>query len=511
MRLPLGRLAGIAGLVALCTAHVGSPDVWYEGAAGPYHIVVNVQLPGVIPGIADIKVQVAGDPPDQVTAMVNLFNANAGTPPPDVAKPVEGSGGWFATRLWVMAPGSNSVTVGVRGSKGTGSVIVPVAAVPNRRLPLHRSLGIILGVLGVFLFAGIVTIAGAAVRESVLPPGESPSGTRIWGARGAMAGTAVFVGLLLFGGWAWWGGEDQGFQQRMYRPFSAAASVARDGGRMALRFEITDSAWAKRGDSVWLSQHHQRAWSPLVTDHGKLMHLFLISESDMRAFAHVHPETKDSVHFTAPLPPLPPGRYRVFADIVHETGFAKTLVTRVELPGGAQPNGGGLAPDDGIYLGPAAAGDRATLPDGATIVWERGTSPLVEGAPAPLSFSVRETDGRPAPLEPYLGMAAHAVVARDDGGVFIHLHPMGTISVASQEAFTLQQQGDTGAGLIGSRIAAIDSMIAAMTHSFPSGRVSFPYAFPQPGRYRIWIQVRRGGSVETAAFDAQVAAAAASR
>ncbi len=511
MRLSLNRLAGIAGLVALCSAHIGSPDVWYEGTAGPYHLVVYVRLPGVIPGIADINVQVAGEPPEQVTAMVNLFNANAGTPPPDVAKPVKGRGGWYATRLWIMAPGSNSVTVSVRGSKGTGSVIVPVAAVPNQRLPLHRSLGVILGALGVFLFAGIVSIAGAAVRESVLPPGESPTARRMWGARGAMAGTAVFVGLLLLGGWTWWGGEDRGFQQRMYRPFRAAASVARDGAGMALRFEITDSGWVHRGDSVWLNQHRERAWSPLVTDHGKLMHLFLISESDMGAFAHVHPETRDSVHFTAPLPRLPAGRYRVFADIVHETGFATTLVASVDLPAGNERNSVGLAPDDGIYLGSAAEGDRATLPDGATIVWERDTFPLVEGAPAPLSFSVRESDGRPASLQPYLGMAAHAVVARDDGGVFIHLHPMGTISLASQEAFNLQQQGDTATGAIGSRIAANDSMMATTMHPTTSGHVSFPYAFPKPGHYRIWVQVKRGGSVETAAFDARVAAATNSR
>jgi hypothetical protein len=498
------RIAGIAALAALCTAHVGSTDVWYEGAAGPYHILVYVRLPGVIPGIADINVQVAGDRPDQVTAMVNLFNANAGTPPPDVAKPVKGAGDWYATRLWIMAPGSNSVTVSVRGSKGAGSVIVPVAAVPNRRLPLDRALGIILAALGVFLFAGIVTIAGAAVRESVLPPGESPSPARMWGARGAMAGAAVLVGLLLLGGWAWWGGEDRGFQQRMYRPFGAAASVGRDGARRVLQFEITDSGWANRGDSTWLTQHHARAWSPLVTDHGKLMHLFLINASNMGAFAHVHPETADSVSFTVPLPALPAGHYRVFADIVHGTGFAQTLVTNVELPGDASANPVAMAPDDGIYVGSAAAGDRATLAGGATIQWERGAMPLMEGLPAPLSFSVREADGRPATLEPYLGMAAHAVVARDDGGVFIHLHPMGTISPASQEAFNLQQQGDTATGAIGSRIAASDSMMATMMRPTASGNVSFPYAFPKPGHYRIWVQVRRGGKVETAAFDARV-------
>jgi hypothetical protein len=501
------RILALAGLVALCSAHVGSPDVWYEGSAGPYHVVVYVRLPGVIPGIADINVQVLDARPEQVTAVVNLYDASAGTPPPDIAEPVGGSEGWYATRLWIMAPGSNSVTVAVSGAKGAGTAIVPVAAVPSRRLPLQRSLAIILGGLGLFLFAGIVTIAGAAVREGVLPPGEMPSRRRVWGARGAMAGSALIVGLLLLGGWTWWDGEDRGFRERMYRPFPTSATVVGTGPRCLLRLEIMDSGWAMRDDSVWLKQHGQRAWPPLVTDHGKLMHLFLIRQSDMGAFAHVHPTTVDSVRFDVALPALPAGRYRVFADLVHESGFAKTLVTSVDLPGPTLPARGDSAGDDAIYLGSAAA-DRAILPDGATITWNRGNAPLVAGAPAALRFTVEEPDGRPASLEPYLGMPGHAVVARDDGAVFIHLHPMGTVSPAAQATFSLRRQGDTATGAIGSRIAAQDSAMAAMTHSFPGGRISFPYAFPQPGRYRIWVQVKRGGRVQTAAFDAMVRPAA---
>jgi hypothetical protein len=35
--------------------------------------------------------------------------------------------------------------------------------------------------------------------------------------------------------------------------------------------------------------------------------------------------------------------------------------------------------------------------------------------------------------------------------------------------------------------------------------VEFPYGFPQPGHYRLFVQVKLGGRVETGVFDANVA------
>jgi hypothetical protein len=136
------------------------------------------------------------------------------------------------------------------------------------------------------------------------------------------------------------------------------------------------------------------------------------------------------------------------------------------------------------------------------MTWERGTQPLVVDSEAPLEFAVRDRDGRPAVLDPYMGMAGHLMLTRADGAVFVHLHPAGTISLASLETFLERQPGDTASGALARRLAA--SPHAERSPMTAMGGVSFPYAFPQPGRYRLWVQVKRNGRVLTGVFDAEV-------
>ena len=47
-------------LAAISMAHVGSPDTFFGGKAGPYDVRISVRLPGVIPGRAQVTVRVAG-------------------------------------------------------------------------------------------------------------------------------------------------------------------------------------------------------------------------------------------------------------------------------------------------------------------------------------------------------------------------------------------------------------------------------------------------------------------
>ncbi|HBL28003.1 MAG TPA: hypothetical protein DD490_14295 [Acidobacteria bacterium] len=480
-------------LVALVSwGHVGSPNVFFDGAAGPYPVRVIVRPPMVIPGLAEVTVRLKEGNAQRVTVQPVQWKAGAkGAPPPDVAEPVAGETGLWTARLWIMTASSYSVQVRLTGEAGDGLAVVPVATARTATLPMQRPLGVALAVAGLVLFFGVLSLVGAAVRESVLPAGEAPSPRRRRLALGAAGLTAAFLVLVLTGGWKWWNAVETQYRERLYQPYRITAAVRSEPAARTLRLAIADPRWG-----------NDRDWAPLMPDHGKLMHLFLVREPGLDAFAHLHPVRVDDVTFDVPLPPLPAGRYGIYADVVQESGFAQTLVQTVDLPAAPEGPVPGADPDDSFRLsaplGPPAAGATVESPldGGGTMVWERGAAPLSAGREVDLRFSVRDAAGQPASLEPYMGMLSHAAIRRDDGEVFVHLHPVGSFSMASQEVFAR----DPALGHAGH--AGMDH--AAHGRPPAVSAVSFPYEFPRPGRYRIWVQVKREGRVATGVFDAVV-------
>ena len=492
----------VAVITVVCSAHVGTFDVFFSGKAGAYDVQVTVRPPGVIPGLAQIDIRVANAGVRRVTAQAAQWNLGArGAPTPDEARAVPGVPGLYSTQLWLMTSASYAINVAVEGTQGVGRVIVPVSAVATKRLPMVPGLGWTLAGLGIFLIVGALTIVRAAAAESTLPPGEEPDVHRKWRGRSAAAVGGVVVGALLFGGWSWWNGVDGGYARRIFRPLHAAAAVRSVDGSRVVRISIDDDRWARRESS------------PLVPDHGKMMHLFLVDASAMNTFAHLHPTLVDSATFDAVLGTVPVGRYHFYADIVHESGFAETLSGELDVPA-AGPSERSADADDAVWAAPVAIGDTARLADGSLLVWHRGPSRSAR-VDELLRFSVMTPDGSPAELEAYLGMPAHALVSRGDGKVFVHLHAGGSFAMASQQVLEAIQRGDTlpsvRAGASPRAVVRSDmaTMAGPAAPHWRGDSLVFPFAFPSAGQYRLWVQVKRGGVVQTGAFDTVVGEAAA--
>jgi hypothetical protein len=273
-----------------------------------------------------------------------------------------------------------------------------------------------------------------------------------------------------------------------------------------LKLSLTDPGWLAA-----------RKLDDFVLDHDHLMHLYMIRQPGLDAVFHLHPDQIAPGQFQLALPSVPAGTYSLYADVVHANGFPETLVASLTVPAIA---GRPLSGDDSEGLAqPLPAGfDAASctktnpnflLPDGYTLVWD---NPETQPAKTPeiFTFSLLGRDGKPASDTAfYMGMLGHAAFVKIDGSVFAHVHPSGTVSMAAL-MMAAAQNGQASPPSAASQTSGADAMASMpgmdMSGSSASAALpnttGFPYGFPTPGAYRIFVQMKHGQTIETAAFDA---------
>ncbi len=479
----LATLAMLVVFAAPAFAHVGSPDVFYEGDAGPYHLFVTIRVPQVVPGVAEVEVRANSDDVERISTAVTWITgpASKNLPVPDIAQRSKTDPRFFTSSVWLMEYGSLRVVLNVKGTRGPAQLSIPVASFGQGTFAMPTGLGALLLALTIGLALGAISIVGAAAREARVAPGQDVSVEYRRRGWRAMAIMAVLMGLIFYGGLSWWNTDARAYANlaKFFKSPKLDATL-HDGNRLSIR----------PSDPIWVKNENI---NKLLLDHGHLMHLFLVRSPGLDRIWHLHPERTDKGTFEENLPSVEAGHYQVFADVVGQYGFPWTLVGTVDMPSvtGVTANA-----DDSVGIAaPLTASSEtttSTLADGTQVVWQRDTAPLKANVPMILKFEVKDKNGAPASdLEPYMGMAAHAEIIRDDFSVFAHIHPSGTASMASM----MMASADSAA-------TSMAEMKLANEKIAPE--LSMPYGFPKPGHYRIFLQFKRAGRIETASFDARV-------
>lgn len=477
-------------LALAASAHVGSPDIYLDGNAGPYRLFVTVRVPQVIPGVAEVDVRSETSGVHTIGAVpIPIQGAGAKfAPVPEKLTVSAQDAQFFTGSLWMMESGSWQIRLSVDGAQGSATLSIPVPSAARSTQTMQGGLGAILFAMMLVLAGGLVAIVGANVREAKLDPGVSVDERNK--TRGQIAMGIAF--LILFGvlwlGKTWWDSEAAAYGQKIYKPLKMAASV---DDRNQLTLKLSDPGGFAQERIKFSDPASMRVMDDLVPDHNHLMHLYAIRQPGLDVVYHLHPDQTGPGVFQLALPSISAGNYKLYADVVHENGFPETLVASINLP---EIRGRQLAGDDAFGSAkpwnaslPSAAFE---LPDGFRMRWIGVTGVIRANEPTLFRFRLEDAHGSaPTDMQLYMGMLGHAAFVKTDGFVFAHIHPSGSAPMA---ALMLVQPS----------IAPIHDAMNMPGMGIPN-EVSFPYGLPAPGRYRIFVQMKHGDTVETGVFDAQ--------
>ena len=186
--------------------------------------------------------------------------------------------------------------------------------------------------------------------------------------------------------------------------------------------------------------------------HEKLFHLFWVSH-DLEVFRHEHPVLGDDGIFRIETVFDRPGVYRLMGDFYPSGGTPQMVPMTLTTAGFEEPL---------ETLAPSLAADREPK-RGRNIRVSLRTEPAkpLAGLLTLLFFELNTARG----LQKYLGAWAHMLAVKDDLITMMHGHP----SIAD------------GGKLIQMNVI-----------------------FPEPGMYRVWVQVQRKGKVSTLPFTVDV-------
>lgn len=267
-------------------------------------------------------------------------------------------------------------------------------------------------------------------------------------AQAPRATTLLALQALGLGRWSLWGLAALGL---------VACSIRLDPtqlrGWYGLGVSGQEAMLPEREGSLLLSLTQEPGGNPLgpvEVVHEKPFHVFIAS-SDLRHFAHVHPDVDPSLAAFGPLgvkyTPSQAGSHQVWVDFTPKGGFNHVVGMPFQVAGEAPASPPPLVKDD-LSL--------PKLVDGYQV--------FLAKEPTGFIFTLRHPKGIPT-LQPYLGADGHAIAVREGSLDLVHAHPTGKAE---------------------------------------AGQLTFQAAFPGAGLYKIWGEFMPDGQFIRVPFVVEV-------
>ena len=201
--------------------------------------------------------------------------------------------------------------------------------------------------------------------------------------------------------------------------------------------------------------------------HEKPYHMFVISQ-DLEHYDHIHPDQQPDGSWSIEVTVPKAGQYKIYSDFLPRGGtpqvIARSLVTA------------GVAGDYGSRTRLTPDRELSHIADSMSVTLELPRGGLIAGREQTLTYRIADAaTGAPVTnIQPYLGAWGHSLLISEDTSHVIHAHP----------AEHVRDGRDSKGG---------------------GPELTFKAILPEPGNYRIWTQIKRGGDVSTAVFTVAVA------
>lgn len=488
-------------------AHIGTINTIYETKAGPYSLRVIIEPNLVVPAPVSIIVRNL-NPQDKITQITALpvksDLSKENEPPADVLVATSEDPNVFTGQMPIFTRGLYDFYITVKGIAGEASVKVPFESIQKMSPGMEAGLKAYLFGIGLFILSFILYLAFVVGRDGLWSNamGNEPSKSNIkQGGIGVLICLVAycFTGVQIYHLYQWQmkQNNDKILKQMEFTlkmdPKNRVLTLIIPQMPSNPSIAITEQPHPKLTNLPAASELNpaENYWvnPTLIPDHGKWMHLFLVRSPSLDIVAHLHPSKINNSTFQIQLPDFPSGSYLVYGDIVFENGFSYTLTGKVEIPD---------ATDQKIVLSEKQDSDDAWAkvePANSqnahhqknNLILEDGSQAQV-GKDIDLKLNMINEDDKAMPISLYMGMKGHAFIMSKDHKVFAHIHPTGTIPMATLQKLTGSMNMD--GGMSGQKANEVD----------------FPFVFPKAGEYRMWVQVKVGNKVLTGAYDINVKA-----